>query len=397
MSLINPSKLTAKHLLMCSVFIMSLTSSVWNVLLNNYAVHIVHFDGQQIGFLQSLREVPGFLAFLAIYVLLFIKEQTFAYIFLGLMCLGTAITGWFTTSHWFYLSTFVMSLGFHYFETINQSLTLQWIDKKESARFMGSQVAVRSVASLIAFVSVWFLMGQFSVSYNFTYVTFGLIGFALVIGVWLLFPNIKAQHPQTKKFILRKRYWLYYALTFMSGARRQIFTVFAAFYMVEKFDYSVGDISVLFIINLMINILFAKKLGAWIGKIGERKALRFEYAGLVLIFTGYAFVSNPYIAAGLYVLDHLFYAMAIAIKTYLQKIADPKDLASTAGVSFTINHIAAVFIPTLLGMLWLHSTTWVFMFGVGFALCSLTLSFFVPHDPSEGNEVALRGLRKETA
>lgn len=388
MSLIDPSKLSAKHLLICSAFIMSLTSSVWGVLLNNYAVHIVNFDGQQIGILQSIREIPGFLAFLAIYVLLFIKEQTFAYLFLGLMCVGTALTGWFENSYWFYLTTFIMSIGFHYFETINQSLTLQWIEKRESAHFMGSQLAVRSVASLLGFSSVWLLMDWLQLSYNYTYTAFGILGVAMVLAVWFIFPNLEAKHAQTKKLILRKRYWLYYALTFMSGARRQIFMVFAAFLMVSKFDYDVGDISVLFTINLIINILFAKKIGAWIGRVGERRALRFEYIGLILIFLGYAYVSNPYIAAGLYVLDHLFFAMAIAMKTYLQKIADPKDLAATAGVSFTINHIAAVFIPALLGMVWLESHSLVFMCGVSFAVCSLILSFFVPPQPEEGNEVA---------
>lgn len=388
MPFIDPAKLTAKHLLICSVFIMSLITSVWGVLLNNYAVHVVNFDGQQIGLLQSIREIPGFMAFMAIYVLLFMKEQTFAYLFLAIMCIGATLTGWFETSYWFYLSTFIMSLGFHYFETINQSLTLQWIEKKESARFMGSQLAVRSVASLLGFSSVWLIMDWFELSYNFTYTTFGVLGFVMVVVIWVIFPNLEAKHPQTKKLIVRKRYWLYYALTFMSGARRQIFTVFAAFLMVSKFDYSVGDISILFTINLVINILFAKKIGAWIGRVGERRALKFEYIGLIIIFSGYAFVTNPYMAAGLYVLDHLFFAMAIAMKTYLQKIADPQDLASTAGVSFTINHIAAVFIPVLLGMVWDYSTTWVFMCGVSFAVCSLILSFFVPPQPEEGNEVA---------
>jgi len=384
----DSSKLTAKHLLLCAVFVMSLTSSVWNVLLNNYAVHILNFDGDKIGLLQSIREIPGFLAFGAIYVLLFIKEQTFAYIFLALMCIGTAITGGVQTATWFYMTTFIMSIGFHYFETINQSLTLQWVNKTESAQFMGSQLASRSIASLIAFVSVWLLMEKFQVSYNSTYVTFGVLGFVLVVAMWFIFPNIPAKELQTKKFLLRKRYWLYYALTFMSGARRQIFTVFAAFLMVQKFQYSVGDISVLFTINLIFNILFAKKIGAWIGRVGERTALKFEYTGLIVIFMGYALVTNPHIAAGLYVLDHLFFAMAIAIKTYLQKIADPKDLAATASVSFTINHIAAIFIPVVLGLVWLDSITWVFIIGVGFAVCSLILAFFVPCDPKEGNEVA---------
>ena len=126
--------------------------------------------------------------------------------------------------------------------------------------------------------------------------------------------------------VLRSRYWLYYALVFMSGARRQIFTVFAGFLMVEKFSYSVSDISLLFLFNATLNVLFARRIGRLIAAFGERNALLLEYSGLILVFCGYALVETGWIAAGLYVLDHLFFALAISLKTYFQKIAAPEDI-----------------------------------------------------------------------
>ena len=150
------------------------------------------------------------------------------------------------------------------------------------------------------------------------------------------------------ELFLRRRYWLYYALTFFSGARRQIFVVFAGFMMVEKFGYSVSQIALLYLINHVFNYLFAERIGALIGRIGERRALIIEYVGLIVVFTGYAFVNEATLAAVLYVIDHLFFALAIAMSTYLQKIGDPEDMAGTAGVSFTINHIAAVVILSLI-------------------------------------------------
>ena len=107
------------------------------------------------------------------------------------------------------------------------------------------------------------------------------------------------------------------------------------------------------------------------------------------MFTAYAFVDNAYWAAGLYVLDHLFYSLAIAIKTYFQKIADPADMASTAGVAFTINHIAAVVIPALFGLVWLVSPTAVFLMGTGMAAISLVLALNIPLNPTAGNEVVM--------
>ncbi|WP_338035026.1 MFS transporter [Grimontia indica] len=385
---------TPAHLLIAMAFIMAMAFSVWNVLLNNFVVEKAAFTGKEIGMLQSLREVPGFLAFTAIYLLLFIKEQRFALLFLAVMCLGVAVTGWFPTVWGLYLTTIVMSIGFHYFETVNQSLTLQWIDKDKSAHFMGQVLAWKGAASLIAYAAVWLLMEWMEVSYNIVYMLFGFVSLVAVLALWAIFPSFESPHVQTRKLILRKRYWLYYGLTFLSGARRQIFIVFAGFMMVEKFGYSVGDVSLLFIINYLFNMLFAAKIGAWIGRVGERRALTVEYVGLACVFTGYAFVESATMAGVLYVVDHLFFAMAIAIKTYFQKIADPEDIASTAGVSFTINHIAAVVIPAALGVVWLYSPTTVFLVGTGLALGSLTLSRMVPLAPESGNEVSFLGRKR---
>jgi MFS transporter len=363
-------------------FIMPLVFSVWMVLLNNFVVEKAAFTGEKIGILQSLREIPGFLAFTAIYVLLFLKEQSFALIALALTCIGVAITGYFPSVIGLYLTTMLMSTGFHYFETMSQSLTLQWISKENTPYFLGKMLAVKSVASLLAFSTIWLLIKQFSWSYHTAYLFFGLLGLSATIIISLLFKQFPAPVEQTKKLILRKRYWLFYALTFFSGARRQIFVVFAGFLMVEKFGYSVADISALFLINYVFNWLFAAKIGKLIGRLGERKILRIEYSGLILLFIAYGLVENATIAAGLYVIDHLFFALAIAIKSYFQKIALPEDLAASAGVSFSINHIAAIFIPALLGMVWVVNSSWVFYLGAGFAACSLILANLVPKKSS---------------
>ena len=205
--------------------------------------------------------------------------------------------------------------------------------------------------------------------------------------MWLGFPGFGAEYEQTSTLVLKKRYWLFYALQFFSGARRQIFMVFAAFLMVEKFGYSAAQVTTLFLVNYVFNWLFAERIGSLIGRIGERAALTIEYVGLVGVFTAYAFVENAYLAAGLYVIDHMFFALAIAINTYFQKIADPEDIASSAGVSFTINHIAAVIVPAALGLVWVVSHSAVFLVGTAFALCSLILSQNIPIRPVEGNEV----------
>ncbi|GAC25407.1 major facilitator transporter [Paraglaciecola mesophila KMM 241] len=379
--------------LLTMAFVMPLVFSVWNALLNNFVVEKASFDGAQIGMLQSLREVPGFLAFTAVFVLLVLKEQTFALVSLAVMCVGVALTGWLPFELGLYCTTVLMSIGFHYFETINQSLTLQWLDKDKSAHFMGQQLAVKSFASLLAYGAIWLLMEWLGISYVTMYTLAGGVGLLIVIWVWFAFDKFNQASVQHKHMFLRRRYWLYYGLVFFSGARRQIFMVFASFMMVEKFGYSVGDISLLYMLNYVFNLFFAPKIGRWIHKIGEQRALCIEYLGLLCVFVGYALVENSQLAAGLYVIDHLFFAMAIAVKTYFQKIADHKDIASTAGVSFTINHIAAVVIPALLGIVWLTSPSSVFYIGAGFAICSLILASNIPLQPTSGKEVRVNLLR----
>jgi len=363
--------------------------AVWLNLLNNFAIEKIDFNGAEMGILQSLREIPGFLAFTVILVLAFIREQKLAYVSLALLGIGIILTGFVQTNMTFYLATIVMSVGFHYFETINSSLTLQWINKEKTAEFLGRVIATRSAASIIAFALVWVMFEQFDIEYLWIYMIGGGASVVIVVFCWQHFSLFPEKVVQTKKIILRKRYWLYYSLQFLSGARRQIFVVFAGFLMVEKFDFSVAEISLLLLANAAINVTLAPKIGRLIHKFGERKALIFEYVGLTFIFTGYAVVESSYFAVFLYIADHLFFSIAIALKTYFQKIADPADIASSAGVSFTINHIAAVFIPVVFGFIWLYSPSLVFFAGSGIALASLLLALNMPSKPSAGNEVLL--------
>jgi predicted MFS family arabinose efflux permease len=383
-----------ESLLLAMAFIMPLVFSVWMALLNNFVIEKASFTGTEIGILQSLREIPGFLAFTVIYLLLFIKEQKLAIVSLFITALGVIATGYFPTTFGLYITTIIMSIGFHYFETVNQSLTLQWINKDNTAHFMGRMLSVKSAASLLAFSSIWLLMEQFSWSYKATYTLFGGIAVLFIIALALSFKQFPLHVEQEKKLILRKRYWLFYALTFFSGARRQIFVVFAGFLMVEKFGYSVADISALFLINYVFSWLFAAKIGKLIGIIGERRVLKFEYIGLIAIFIAYGLAENSTFAAVLYVIDHLFFALAIAIKTYFQKIAKPEDIASSAGVSFSINHIAAVVIPALLGMVWIINSSLVFYVGACFAFCSLCLAHLIPIQPQQGIELRHQEVNK---
>ena len=231
-----------------------LSFATWQALLNNFAVESAAFTGAEIGILQSLREIPGFLAFAVVFVLLLLREQMLAYVALALLGIGTAITGLFPTTIGLYCTTVLMSLGYHYYETVQTSLSLQLVDKQRAPEFFGRIIAVGSLTSIITFALIWLAFDWLDLGFQWVYAIGGGITFGVAIIAYTVFPKFSSQVEQNKKIVLRGRYWLYYALTFMSGARRQIFVVFAGFLMVEKFGFDVAAITLLFLVNAAVNI-----------------------------------------------------------------------------------------------------------------------------------------------
>jgi len=349
---------------------------VWRTLFDNFAVHVIHLDGSHIGILQSVREIPGFLALLVVYVLLVIKEHRLSALSVLVLGIGVAATGLLPTFYGFLLTTLVMSFGFHYFETTNQSLTLQYFDEKTAPVVFGKLRSLASASNVCAGVLIFLLASV--MDYTQMYLLFGLL--IIAVAIWALTnnPTDKNIIPQRKNMILRKKYWLFYFLTFMAGARRQIFVAFAVFLLVKKFGYTVQEIAILFLVNNIINYFLSPFIGRCIVRFGERWVLALEYFSLIIIFISYAMVESKILVAFLYIADHIFFNFAIAIRTFFQKIADPGDIAPSMAVGFTINHIAAVVLPAIGGLLWMVDYRITFVSGAVLSFFSLILVQQIP-------------------
>jgi predicted MFS family arabinose efflux permease len=347
----------------------------WRTLLNNFAVEVAGLDGLGMGVVQSVREVPGFLALLAIYMILIISEHRLAALSVVVLGLGVALVGVLPSLGGLVFTTLLMSFGFHYYETMNQSLTLQYFDRIEAPTIMARLRSYTALTNVTVGAVIYFLAK--GLGYTEMFALLG--GVAVVAGLWGLTrdPSRADLPPQAKKMNFRARYWLYYALTFLSGARRQIFTVFAVFLLVTKFGYSVEQVTILFVCNNVINYFANPIIGRSINRFGERAVLTVEYTALTVIFLGYAFTESPLLAASLYILDNIVFNFAIAIKTFYQKIADPQDIASGMAVGFTINHIAAVVLPLAGGIIWMADYRLVFLVAVALSLASLVLAQLV--------------------
>jgi predicted MFS family arabinose efflux permease len=370
----------------------------YTILFNNFAAEMVHLDGSKVGMIQSIREVPGLLTLLLVFVLLLVREHRLAALSVALLGIGTAITGLFPTYNWLILTTVVMSFGFHYFESTNQSLTLQYFSTALSPLIFGRLRALAAVSSVLAGLMVYFLGAV--AQYREIYLVIGAVVF--LAGLWGMFqnPTHAGIIPQRKKMFLRRKYTLFYILTFLSGARRQIFVVFSILLLVQVFHFSVRDMTLLFIVNNIVAYILNSLIGKAINRFGERFISSIEYSGVIVIFLVYAFSTSKNVVMLMYIFDNILYNFDVAIRTYFQKVANPADIASTMSVGFTINHIAAVFLPALGGFFWMIDYRIPFVAGSVLGLVSLVAAQWmrVPEkgDPTLTSPVALTPLTAET-
>jgi len=370
------------------LFVLTFASTVafqaWSIMCTNFAVDVVGLDAAQLGIVHSVREVPGLLTALVIALLYLLREETLASFAVFALGLGVLLTGMFPSYGGMLFTTLLLSTGFHFFEANNQSLILQAYDARVTPLVMGRLRGLTAGGNLLAGVLI---LGCSSfLGFSQMYLIVG--GLASCAAIYALFrrPDCSALPKQKAGVVLKSRYWLFYALTMLAGARRQIFTVFSVLLLVERFEYSIAGISMLFIINNTINWFLNPLIGKAINAWGERRLLTLEYVAVLGIFSGYALLDNHLVICVLYVIDQMVFNFGIAVRTFFQKIAAREDIAPSMAVSVTINHIAAVGVPAVGGMLWLIDYRIPFWMGAGLALVSLMLVQYIN-----------RELRKERA
>ena len=362
--------------------------SVWRAMFNNFAVDVIGVGADSIGWIQSVRELPGLLAFVVAFLALIFKEMRIMAVSLILLGIGIVFTGQSTTITVLFVSTFVMSLGFHYFNPGNNGLILMSIGREDTPKVMGQLKSLGAIAAVLATGAVYFFVGSLGYETMFT-----IVGLLVIVGGVVLFFVGKGGHslPTRRKVRLRKRYSLFYALTFLMGSRRHIFTTFAPFLLVQAYGVDVKMMSLLLLVNSLLNIYVFQKVGKLVARLGERTVLTFAFAALIPIFLGYAYINILAVLCVMFVLDNILFGFNLAMPTYLQKIAvSPEELTANMSLQETINHISAVIVPVLGGTIWiLFGSQAPFLAGVGIAVVSLVLVQFIRTGKGEDSEALL--------
>lgn len=364
--------------------------NVWRAVFNNFAVEEIGVSAAQIGILQALRELPGLMGFVLGFLALWFSEMRIMGLSVLLMGLGMVVTGWADGLGILVLGAMVMSVGFHFFYPSNSSMVLMGVGKEEAPKTLGRLQSISSFSAVIGTLVIWVFIDGVQIGpvdipawgYRTTlFVTGGIV----IAGSLLALRNGRRHGTQRekRKIIFRRDYWLYYLLTFMMGSRRHIFSTFAIFMLVQVYGISVRETALLFLVNNLVSTYASAQLGKLVARFGERKVLTINFTGLIGVFLGYAYI--PYLPAlyALFVLDHVFFGFNLAVESYFQKIAhSPQEITSNVSLAQTINHVSALIVPVLGGILWEQvAPSAPFLAGVAIAIVSLLLVQFIQTKP----------------
>ncbi|MCD6290375.1 MAG: MFS transporter [Anaerolineae bacterium] len=357
-------------------FLLFFGFSIWMAVFNNFAVDDIGVRPEQIGLIQSLREIPGLLGFTFALLALLIPEMrimTVATIILGI---GLVMTGRSNSVMALLTATLVTSVGFHYFSNGTSSVTLLVADARQVAHVLGKLNGVMAAASIAA-TGITALVVSRVGERNILYAS----GVALIAGGLVLIPFMKqpGRKAPKRKSPIRRRYWLYYVLTFLMGSRRHIASTFAIFLLVKKYGISTQQTALLYLVNSLINLYAAPQIGKLVARFGERRMLTINYILLTGIFLGYAYAPWLRLLYVLFVMDSVLGGMGLALSSYFKKIAvSPDDITGNVSVAQSINHIAAVVLPVAGGWVWaLFGSQFTFLFGVAIVLIALALTQFI--------------------
>lgn len=345
--------------------------SLWRSMFNNFAVEELGIRANQIGLIQSFREVPGLLGFLAGVLALYITEMSLISASLVVMGIGLIMVGYSEGLVMLTVGTVVMSIGFHFFVPNSSSLVLMVSEESKAAGALGKLRSISAFSMVLAAGTIFALKELLGYRWLFLGGGFVVIG----CGIATFFQKkVRARVGSTRKVVFRRRYLLYYVLAFLMGSRRHIFTTFAIFLLVSTYAVDVKTVAILFLVNSVVATYAYQKFGKLIDRFGERLVLSYNFTLLTFVFLGYAYIHFVPLLFLLFVVDNVLFGFNIAADTYLRKIAPSDEVTSNISMGMTMNHLSAVIMPVCGGLIWeAYGSETTFAAGAAITVLSLVV------------------------
>jgi predicted MFS family arabinose efflux permease len=341
---------------------------------NNFVVDRRAIEPHELGYVEALREIPGFLNALFIALMIRLAPPLVAGVSLIVMGLGLVAYADVDTVFSLALYSVIWSIGFHCWTPLHETMALGFSPEGKKGYYLGQLRSVSSIARLAAIGSCIFLLQY--IQYEGLFVMGGMM--TVLGGTAVMFASRKRPDVPEKGFVFKRRYGIYYALNFLQGLRKQMFITFAIFALVKVHGMPVGTTMILILINQVFITFTASLMGRLVDRWGERWMLSLSYIGLAFVFLGYAVISHRTTLYVLYCIDNMIFFGGIALTTYLHKIAPGEDLKPTLSMGVTMNHVAAVAAPFIGGFVWhFFGYQVIFFTGSLLAVVSLVVSQWV--------------------
>ncbi|MBM3241741.1 MFS transporter [Candidatus Poribacteria bacterium] len=336
-------------LLASAVFGMGMFFGIQFALFYNFINDVIHINPDELGYMEGLRETPGFLNALFIAATMYLAPPIIGGISLVVMGLGMVAYSQVSTVPGVVVFSLIWSIGFHCWTPLQSAMTLAYSPGDEKGKPLGQLRSVESFATMGAILLCLFFINKLEFGGMFI-----IGGLAVVIGgILVMFASRNLIGTlRESRFVLKKRYNLYYLLSFLQGCRKQMFMTFAIFLLVNAFDTNRDTIIKLVLINQFMIFATSSLMGKLVDRWGERIMLSASYIGLFFVSIGYALIREVNTLYVLYCIDNLIFVGGIALTTYLNKIAPPEDIKPTLAMGVSMNHIASVIVPLIGGAVW---------------------------------------------
>ncbi len=361
-----------------------------NIWTNYYSI-----IGMQTGdrtLLEPIREMPGLLMMFIIAALSFLSLGRMGAVAMATRAVGLMSLAFFVDDFNPLFLTFmvVISLGDHIFMPLRNSIGITVAQAGHEGKVIGMMDALTTVLYMCASLPILFLFsGKNLGDYRLLFVLAGAA--ALLAGFSLFLMRTRNTGEVTKKaarLVFKKKYWLYYLISFISGLRKQIFLVFAPWMLVKTFSQPLQTMTLLNIIGALAIFFFNPFMGHLIDRFGERKLLVGGGIVATAIYATYAVLctqspENGFVVIALLALsftDRLSQSTLMGRDIFVKHTAsDPNEIMPTLSAGVSMDHIASVLSPMLGGLIWTTvGPQWVFVAGAVIAVVYTSMCFLVP-------------------
>ncbi|HEX3026663.1 MAG TPA: MFS transporter [Clostridia bacterium] len=371
-------------------FFSGISSGITTSCFNNYLNDVYHLSEAARGIVEFPRELPGALLIFIFAVLNFVSDIKLAAISMILASLGMLGLGVLSPGFAFMLIWMVvLNLGTHLFMPLAPGIGMNLSKQEQYGVRLGRYNAYNLTAAIIGYLIVWLGFQYFHISYTFTFAV-ASVCYLIAGGILLLMKPQKTRRPKTR-FVIKKKFTLYYLLSIVNGARKQIFLTFAPWVLIKVYHLGTPSFALLGFVIAFVSITTRTIVGKAIDKLGERIILSAEAIVLILLCMGYAFSADLFpvsvaviITAACYVLDNSLSAVEMARSTYVRKISeDPSEVIPTLSTGTSFDHVVAMTIPFFGGLIWTaFSYKFVFILAALIALSNLFLSMRIKTPPA---------------